>query len=121
MSVHYNLSVKSIHSTSVQCTQYKSQYKCPHSTVTQYTCTQIKCLLFVSITFKGIFWLKCIATIKTRKKSGSHLSNLVGAGKEFLPSELPTSRDVLRYGVLIRELSEENRRNFPINLLVNEI
>ena len=62
-----------------------------------------------------------MATIKTRKKSESHLSNLVGAGKEFLPSELPTSRDVLRYGVLIRELSEENRRNFPINLLVNEI
>ena len=32
-------------------------------------------------------------------KSTFHLSNLVGTGRELLVPELPTVRDILRYGV----------------------
>ena len=34
------------------------------------------------------------------------MSNYVGPGKELLSSELPTVRDILRFGVLKRELSD---------------
>ena len=41
------------------------------------------------------------------------LSSLVGTGREFLPSELPTYRDVLRYGVLLKERSEIDACHYP--------
>ena len=43
---------------------------------------------------------------RTRHQSSSHMSNYVGPGKELLSSELPTVRDILRFGVLKRELSD---------------
>ena len=58
---------------------------------------------------------------KTRKKSGSHLSNYLGTGKELLPSELPTTRDLLRFGLLKREQSEEDKRNYTVDQLVKEM
>ena len=44
-----------------------------------------------------------MAGIKTRKQSYSKLSELVGSGKDFLPSEVPTLRAVIQKGIVIRE------------------
>jgi hypothetical protein len=43
---------------------------------------------------------------RTRYSTFTHLGNFLGTGRQLLPSELPTLRDVLRYGLLLRELSE---------------
>ena len=51
---------------------------------------------------------------RTTHKSSSHMSNYVGTGKDLLLTELPTVRDLLRYGILQRELSEENKRNYIV-------
>ena len=47
---------------------------------------------------------------RTRHQSGSKLRELVGAGKEFLLSEVPTLRAVIQRGILIKErwMIEEN-------------
>ena len=44
-----------------------------------------------------------MAGIKTRKQSYSKLSELVGSGKDFLPSEVLTLRAVIQKGIVIRE------------------
>uniref|UniRef100_UPI00358F4F97 uncharacterized protein n=1 Tax=Myxine glutinosa TaxID=7769 RepID=UPI00358F4F97 len=62
-----------------------------------------------------------MAQVRTRMKSSSHLSNLVGTGQELLVSELPTVRDILRYGIYLREQSEDDRRNYPVDQLVSDI
>ena len=36
----------------------------------------------------------------------------------MIPSELPTIRDILRYGLLQRELSEKDKRNNTVDELV---
>ena len=58
---------------------------------------------------------------RTRHKSSSHMSNYVGTGKELLPSELPTVRDLLRYGVMLKELSEQDKRNYVVDQLVGDM
>ena len=40
---------------------------------------------------------------KTRNDSGSKLTDYLGPGKEFLPTEVPTLRGVLRKALLIQE------------------
>ena len=45
-----------------------------------------------------------MAGVKTRKQSYSKLSELVGPGKDFLPSEVPTLRAVIQKGIPIREV-----------------
>jgi hypothetical protein len=40
---------------------------------------------------------------KTRPQSGTKLGQLVGPGKEFILSEVPTLRAVMQRGILIRE------------------
>ena len=60
-------------------------------------------------------------TTKTRSKSACQLSNLIGKSSEFLPSELPTSRDILNYGLYLREISEKNYRNYTVDQLVKDI
>ncbi|KAI4806672.1 hypothetical protein KUCAC02_017487 [Chaenocephalus aceratus] len=62
-----------------------------------------------------------MAQVKTRAKSTSHLSNLVGTGRELLVSELPTVRDILRYGIYLRDQSKDDRRNYPVDQLVDDI
>ena len=57
---------------------------------------------------------------KTRLTTFTHMSNLIGTGRELLPSELPTVRDVLRYG-LLREQSGEDGRNYPAASLAKDI
>ena len=47
---------------------------------------------------------------KTRQKSGTHMSDFFGTGKEILVSELPTVRDVLRYGISLREQKDDTMR-----------
>ena len=55
---------------------------------------------------------------RTRNKSSSHLSNYIGPGKDLVPSELPTVRDILRYGLLKRELSDQDKFHMEENQLV---
>ena len=62
-----------------------------------------------------------MAQVKTRAKSTSHLSNLVGTRRELLVSELPTVRDILRYGIYLRDQSKDDRRNYPVDQLVGDI
>ena len=44
-----------------------------------------------------------MAGVKTRRHSDSKLSELVGPGKEFIPSEVPTLRAIIQRGILIRD------------------
>ena len=44
-----------------------------------------------------------MAQKKTRNTSATHLSRLDGRGKQLLPSELSTARDILRYVVFLRD------------------
>ncbi|KAK1894408.1 ADP-ribosylation factor 1 [Dissostichus eleginoides] len=62
-----------------------------------------------------------MAQVKTRAKSTSHLSNLVGTGRELLVSELPTVRDILRYGIYLRDQSKDDRGNYPVDQLLGDI
>ena len=49
------------------------------------------------------------------------MSNFVGTEMELLVSELPTVRDVLKYGIYLREQSLDDKRNYPMNTLVGDI
>ena len=62
-----------------------------------------------------------MAKVKTRTQSHSHLTNLAGSGRELLVSDLPTLRDILRYGIYLREQSEENKCNYSVDQLVEDI
>ena len=44
-----------------------------------------------------------MAGVKTRRLSDSKLSQLVGPGKEFIPSEVPTLQTITQRGILIRD------------------
>ncbi|KAI4816006.1 hypothetical protein KUCAC02_006125 [Chaenocephalus aceratus] len=39
----------------------------------------------------------------------------------MLVSELPTVRDILRYGIYLRDQSKDDRRNYPVDQLVGDI
>ena len=62
-----------------------------------------------------------MATRKTRGSKSTHLSNFVGSGRELIPSQLPTYRDVLRLGIYLREQTDQDKRNYPDNLLARDI
>ena len=49
------------------------------------------------------------------------MSNFVGTEMELLVSELPTVRDVLKYGIYLREQSLDDKRNYHVNTLVGDI
>ena len=61
-------------------------------------------------------------TSPSRTRSGitSNLTLLIGSGREFLPSEVPTLRSVIRKGILLQEenLSDDGTRN---NYSINEM
>ena len=64
--------------------------------------------------------------VRTRNTSGTKLAeNLGGAGKEFLATEVPTLRDVLRKGILIQEekMLEEGggRKNYPVRDMIDDL
>ena len=57
---------------------------------------------------------------KTQKNSGSLILDFLGEpGKEWLPSELPTLKNVLLYMPFIKELSKQDART--VKDLVKEI
>lgn len=62
-----------------------------------------------------------MAQVRTRTQSKSSLNNFVGTGRELLVSELPTVRDILRYGIYLREQCGEDRRNYPVDQLLRDI
>ena len=58
---------------------------------------------------------------KTRHASGSKMSDLLGPGKEFTLSELPTLREVLRYGIWLRLENTEDQRNYTNKEMAKDI
>ena len=59
-------------------------------------------------------------SVKTRSQSSSHLSDYVGSGRILLASELPTSRDLLRLGILLRGQSSDDHE-LPVSKLCQDI
>ena len=57
------------------------------------------------------------AKVKTRLSSSCHLSNFVGSGQELIISELPTIRDFLRFGILLREKNLRDKINYRYGVL----
>ncbi|CAI9737759.1 Hypothetical predicted protein [Octopus vulgaris] len=53
-----------------------------------------------------------VLILKTRGQMLSHLSLLIGTPKEIPVSELPTVRDSLRPGLLLRLQNSKDRRNY---------
>ena len=62
-----------------------------------------------------------MSKVRTRNKVTSHLSNLIGSGRDLIPSEIPPHRYVLRYGILLREQADNDRRNYPVMDLVKDM
>lgn len=62
-----------------------------------------------------------MSKLKTRSQLSTHLSLLVGKGKELPVSELPTVRDMLRLGLLLREKNAKDRRNYTDKELINDM
>ena len=46
---------------------------------------------------------------KTRKLTSTNLSEFIGPGKEFNPSEFPTNRGVLQMAILLKEKEFMNK------------
>ena len=59
--------------------------------------------------------------VRTRKTSGSNLSDVIGKEKEFLASELPTARDVLQFGLFLKETDNRPASKYPVSELINNI
>ena len=47
---------------------------------------------------------------KTRLNASTQISVAFGTGEQFLVSELPTNKDVIRYGILLREDCDDIRK-----------
>ena len=62
-----------------------------------------------------------MSQIKTRIQSSTLLHQLVGSGSELPVAELPTVRDLIRYGLYLREISEQDRRNYSTDQVVADI
>ena len=58
---------------------------------------------------------------KTRRSSGSNITDLIGKGKQLLASELPTARNILQLGIYLKETDERPSRQFLVYEMVNEI
>ena len=59
--------------------------------------------------------------VRTRNKSSSRLSDYLGTGRELLVSDLPTTRDILRFGLLKREEYHLYKRNFTVDMICDEM
>ena len=60
-------------------------------------------------------------SLKKTSNTSAHLSKFVGRGKQLLPSELPTARDILRCGIFLRETSDQNKRDYTVDKLVTDM
>ena len=59
--------------------------------------------------------------MRTRHQSGSKLTQLVGPGKEFMPSEVPTLRAVIQRGLLIKERLQLEQGTVKTDIQASEI
>ena len=59
--------------------------------------------------------------VRTRHQSGSKLTQLVGPGKEFMPSEVPTQRAVIQRGLLIKERLQLEQGTAKTDIQASEI
>src|SRR5688572_16109171 len=59
--------------------------------------------------------------VKTRLLAWTHLHHLVGSGRELPTAELPTVSDLIRYGLYLREMSDQDRRNYSNDQLVTDL
>ena len=57
----------------------------------------------------------------TRLSLNTKLIALVGPGKEFVPSDVPTLRTVIQKGILLQQDSLQSRRNYPIKVLAKDL
>ena len=62
-----------------------------------------------------------MTNVKTRWNVCSHLHQLVGSARELPVAELPTVRDLIRYGLYLREISDQDRRNYTNEQLVTDL
>ena len=62
-----------------------------------------------------------VLTVKTRNINKTSITEFIGTGKEFLLTELPTYRDILRYANLLREQSNKNSRIFLIKDMAKQV
>ena len=61
---------------------------------------------------------------KTRQSLNFKLIEVVGLGKEFIPSEVPTLRSVISRGILLQEENDHNdlkRHLYPLSILSEEL
>lgn len=62
---------------------------------------------------------------KTRHSSGTKISDLVGKGKEFVGSEVPTYRAMMQRGLLLQELKyceqDVDKRNYPVKQIASDL
>ena len=65
------------------------------------------------------------STPKTRHASSSHISDYLGAGKELVPSQVPTLRAALQLALHLREgrmrIEEVDKRNYPVSELMSDV
>src|ERR1043165_2811440 len=59
--------------------------------------------------------------VKTRLLAWISLHQLVGSGRELPTTELPTVRDLMRYGLYLREISDQDGRNYSNDQLVTDV
>ena len=57
----------------------------------------------------------------TRKSISSKLSNFIGPGKDFLPSEVPTLRDCLQRGLSLQQEEERDKRQFTTFEMMSKV
>ena len=59
--------------------------------------------------------------INTRNGPSCPLSKVVGPGRALVVSELPTKRDILRLGLMLKETDPIPKNRFPITEFINKI
>ena len=59
--------------------------------------------------------------VKTRLLTWTHLHQLVVSSRELPTAELPTVRDLIRYELYLREMSDQDRRNYSNDQLVTDL
>ena len=68
-----------------------------------------------------LYYVSDMAQQRTRQESSTKLSDYLGKGKEFNPTELPTLRDCLRYGILLKETNPEFMTNQSNKVLMQKV
>src|SRR5688572_11040765 len=59
--------------------------------------------------------------VKIRLLAWTHLHHLVGSGRELPTAELPTVRNLIRYGLYLGEMSDQDGRNCSKDQVVTDL